>query len=152
MNLIDKTGGGSGLASLFAAGWESADTPGFIELVGPILYKEDGGRLRLGFLAGPKHENRRGVVQGGMIATFCDRSLAMAARRANNDLPQATIELSIRYIDAVQLGEFVEIVPEVVRKTRSVIFVRGTVTVGDRVVATADGIWKVLAEKRSAES
>ena len=152
MNLIDKPSASHSLESLLADGWKSADTPGFIELVGPILSKEDGGRLRLGFLAGPKHENRRGVVQGGMIATFCDRSLGMASRRANNDGPQATIELSIRYIDAVQLGEFVEIVPEIVRKTRSIVFVRGTATVGNRVVATADGIWKLLAEKGPAKA
>jgi acyl-coenzyme A thioesterase PaaI-like protein len=151
MNLIDKPAASNSLESLLADGWKSADTPGFIELVGPILYKEDGGRLRLGFLAGPKHEKRRGVVQGGMIATFCDRSLGMASRRANNDGPQATIELSIRYIDAVQLGEFVEIVPEIVRKTRSIVFARGTATVGNRVVATADGIWKLLTEKGPAK-
>lgn len=134
------------LESLLADGWAVANTPGFIELVGPILAREDGGRLRLGFLASAKHENRRGVVQGGMLATFCDRSLAMASRRVNNDEPQATIELSIRYIDAMRIGEFAEIEPQVVRKTRSVIFVRGTVTVGSRVVATADGIWKFLGK------
>jgi acyl-coenzyme A thioesterase PaaI-like protein len=131
--------------ALLANGWKPADTRGFIELVGPMLYRDDGETLRLGFLATAKHGNSRGVVQGGMIATFCDRSLAMGSRRVNNNLPQATIELSIRYIDAVQLGEFVEIAPEVVRKTRSVIFMRGTVTAGGRIVATADGIWKALA-------
>ncbi len=149
MDAVDTPVPAPTLESFLADGWRSADTRGFIELVGPILYKEDGGRLRLGFLAAPKHGNSRTVVQGGMIATFCDRSLAMAARRANNDLPQATIELSIRYIDAVQFGEFVEIAPEVVRKTRSIIFMRGTATVGARIVATADGVWKVLGRAGS---
>lgn len=149
MNLVDRATAGPSLESLLADGWKSADISAFITLVGPILYRDDAEGLRLGFLAGPKHENSRGVVQGGMIATFCDRSLAMACRRANNDLPQATIELSIRYIDAVHIGEFVEIVPEVVRKTRSVTFLRGTATVGNRTVATADGIWKILARKEA---
>jgi len=132
--------------ALLADGWKSADTQGFIEHVGPILYREDGDKLWLGFIATPKHGNSRGVVQGGMIATFCDRSLAMGSRRINDNLPQATIELSIRYIDAVQLGEFVVIAPEVVRKTRSIIFMRGTATANGRIVATADGIWKSLAK------
>lgn len=147
MSQIDKPVQTLSVQSLLADGWKSADRPGFIELVGPMLYRDDGDKLRLGFLATQKHGNSRGVVQGGMIATFCDRSLAMGSRRVNNDLPQATIELNIRYIDAVQLGEFVEIAPEVVRKTRSVVFMRGTVTAGGRIVATADGIWKVLAQK-----
>jgi hypothetical protein len=56
--------------------------------------------------------------------------------------------LSIRFIDAVQIGEFVESIPEIVRKTRSVIFVRGTMMVGSRVVATADGIWRIFAPRQ----
>jgi acyl-coenzyme A thioesterase PaaI-like protein len=134
------------IEALLAVGWKLANTPGFIEHVGPILYRDDGDKLRLGFIASPKHGNSRGVVQGGMIATFCDRSLAMGSRRINNNLPQATIELNIRFIDAVELGEFMEIAPGIARKTRSIVFMRGTVTADGRIVATADGIWKVLAK------
>jgi acyl-coenzyme A thioesterase PaaI-like protein len=70
----------------------------------------------------------------------------MGSRRINNNLPQATIELNIRFIDAVELGEFMEIAPGIARKTRSIVFMRGTVTADGRIVATADGIWKVLAK------
>jgi uncharacterized protein (TIGR00369 family) len=149
MNVIDGTARASSLESLLAAGWKPVDATGFIELVGPMLSKQEGDAVRYGFFSAPKHENRRGVVHGGMIATFADRALAMTSRRANDDLPQATIDLSVRYVDAVQVGEFVEAVCEVVRKTRSVIFVRATFTAGSRVVATADGIWKVLVPKRA---
>jgi acyl-coenzyme A thioesterase PaaI-like protein len=138
------------LESLLADGWKPMETTGFIGLIGPVLFREDGDDIRFGFVAEPKHENRRGVIQGGMLAAFADRTLAMTARRANNDLPQATIELSVRYVDAVQIGEFVQSVCEVVRKTRSIIFVRGTLTVGSRIVATADGVWKVLSSRHSA--
>ena len=147
MSVRDEAAPTPTLESLLADGWQPIETSGFIGLIGPILYKIDGDTIRFGFIAEPKHENRRGVVQGGMIAAFADRTLAMACHRANNDLPQATIELSVRYIDAVYVGEFVQSVCEVVRKTRSIIFVRGTLTVGSRVVATADGIWKLLAPK-----
>ena len=56
---------------------------------------------------------------------------------------------ALRFIDAVQIGEFVESTQQVVRKTRSVIFVRGTLMVGPRVIATADGIWKILVPRQS---
>ena len=33
---------------------------------------------------------------------------------------------------------------EIVRGTRSLVFIRGLLTVGERTVAAIDGIWKVL--------
>jgi hypothetical protein len=39
----------------------------------------------------------------------------------------------------------------VVRRTRSLIFMSGELVVGDRVVATANGVWKTLGGKRNAE-
>jgi acyl-coenzyme A thioesterase PaaI-like protein len=44
----------------------------------------------------------------------------------------------------VQIGDFVEAHCEIVRITRSIIFMRGTLMVGDRVVASASGVWKIL--------
>ena len=134
---------------LLAAGWKPLDTGAFIELVGEVYAKQDGKDIYYGFIAKPKHQNRRGVLHGGVLAAFVDRALALAGRRINDDLPQATIELSLRFIDAVRIGEFVKSKQEVVRKTRSVIFVRGTLMAGERVVATADGIWKILSSKHS---
>jgi acyl-coenzyme A thioesterase PaaI-like protein len=46
----------------------------------------------------------------------------------------------------VRLGEFVEVRSEVVRATRSVVFLEAKMLVGDRVVATASGIWKIIGE------
>ena len=133
--------------SLVADGWSPLDSGSFVEIVGQIYFKEAGDGIRYGFIADPRFKNRRSVLHGGFISAFADRTLALAGRRINNSGPQATIELSIRFIDAVQIGEFVESVPEVVRKTRSVIFVRGTMVVGSRIVATADGIWRIFAPR-----
>jgi acyl-coenzyme A thioesterase PaaI-like protein len=36
---------------------------------------------------------------------------------------------------------------EAVRATKSIIFVRGQITVGERIVATADGVWKRLGAR-----
>ena len=130
--------------SLLAAGWQPFSTPGFHEVVGQLYTKQCADDVHFGFIAEPVHKNRRDVLHGGILAAFADRTLALAGRRANDGRPQATIELSLRFIDAVRIGEFVVCAPEVVRKTRSLIFVRGRLLVGSRVVATADGIWKIL--------
>ena len=129
-----------------AAGWEAYSDDGFIGLVGPFWTRQDGETHRFAFLAEHKHHNRRGVVQGGMLMTFADRSLGMTAWYANDKKPQATVHLDVHFIDAVQIGEFVEAKCRVVRRTRSLIFMSGEITVGERVVATANGVWKALGK------
>ena len=129
-----------------AHGWETYAAEGFVSLVGPFWMKKTGEGYRYGFIAEPKHHNRRGVVQGGMIMTFADRSLGMTAWYANGKIPQATVHLDVHFIDAVQIGEFVEASCRVVRRTRSLIFMSGELTVGERVVATANGVWKALGK------
>ena len=99
------------------------------------------------FLAEPKHHNRRGVVQGGMLMTFADRSMGMTCWYANEKQLQATVQLDMHFLDAVQIGEFVEAKCKVARRTRSLIFMNAELVVGDRVVATANGVWKTLGKR-----
>ena len=140
-----------------SAGWEPYKDEGFIGLVGPFWSRpiktgqktETADSVEYAFLAETKHHNRRGVVQGGMLMTFADRSMGMTCWYANEKQPQATIQLDVHFIDAVQVGEFVECRAEVVRRTRSLIFMAGELVVGERVVATANGVWKTLGKPRS---
>jgi acyl-coenzyme A thioesterase PaaI-like protein len=126
------------------AGWEPYRDEGFIGLVGPFWMRKSGDSYLYAFMAEPKHHNRRGVVQGGMLMTFADRSMGMTCWYANERQPQATVQLDVHFIDAVQIGEFVEAKCKVVRRTRSVIFMSAELVVGTRIVATANGVWKTL--------
>ena len=130
-----------------AAGWERYTDEGFIGLVGPFWSRPSGDSVLYAFMAEPKHHNRRGVVQGGMLMTFADRSMGMTCWYANERQPQATVQLDMHFIDAVQVGEFVEAKCRVVRRTRSLIFMAAELVVGTRVVATANGVWKTLGKR-----
>jgi uncharacterized protein (TIGR00369 family) len=130
-----------------AAGWEPYRDEGFIGLVGPFWARQVGDDHFYAFMAAPKHHNRRGVVQGGMLVTFADRAMGMTCWYANERQPQATVQLDVHFIDAVQIGEFVEATCKVVRRTRSLIFMSAELVVGSRVVATANGVWKTLGKK-----
>jgi acyl-coenzyme A thioesterase PaaI-like protein len=139
-------------AALFnpaAAGWEPYEDEGFIGLVGPFWKRPAGDSYVFAFMAERKHHNRRGVVQGGMLMTFADRSMGMTCWYANERQRQATVQLDVHFIDAVQIGEFVEAKCKVVRRTRSLIFMSADLVVGERVVATAKGLWKTLGNKPS---
>ena len=127
-----------------AHGWETYADEGFIGLVGPFWMRMEGEAPRFGFVMEPKHHNRRGVLQGGMLMTFADRSMGMTCWYANGQKPQATVHLDVHFVHAVQMGEFVEARCKVVRRTRSLIFMTADLVVGERVVATGNGVWKTL--------
>ena len=129
-----------------AAGWEPYGDDGFIGLIGPFWTRPAGDSYRFAFMAEPKHHNRRGIVQGGMLMTFADRSMGMTCWYANERQPQATVQLDVSFVDAVKIGEFVEAKCTVVRRTRSLIFMSGDLVVGTRIVATAKGVWKALGK------
>ena len=84
-----------------------------------------------------------------MLMTFADRSMGMTCWYANERQPQATVQLDMHFIDAVQIGEFVEAKCKVVRRTRSLIFMSAELVVGTRIVATANGVWKTLGKRPS---
>jgi uncharacterized protein (TIGR00369 family) len=127
-----------------AAGWELVERTGFGDLAGPLWRKGDN---RFGFLVAEKHLNFNNVVHGGMLSTLVDQAMGMTALRATGNKPHATIELNVQFVGAMRLGEFVEAACDVVRLTRSIIFMRSTVTVGDRTVGIASGVWKVYGER-----
>jgi uncharacterized protein (TIGR00369 family) len=130
-----------------AEGWIIRDDePGLISLVGPLWQRGEGKSITFGFLAQEKHLNRRNVVHGGTLMTFADQALGLTAREMTGGLPQATIQLDTHFLAPAVAGEFIAIHAEVVRHTRSILFLRGTLSVGERVIATAQGIWKVLAQ------
>jgi uncharacterized protein (TIGR00369 family) len=130
---------------LRAGGWRPLEADGFIAYVGPFWVKHEDNVLEMGFIADARHENRRGVVQGGMLATLADRAMGLAIRLENEGAPQTTIQLDIHYVDSARIGEFIKARCRVVRKTRHVLFVDADLLAGDRLVATAKGIWKALA-------
>lgn len=126
-------------------GWERRSDEGFVGLIGPFWQRRDNDRSALGLLTEPKHHNRRGVVQGGVLMTLADRALGTGAWHETGGKPQATVQLDVHFVETVKIGEFVEARGQVVRRTHSLVFMRGTLVVGSRVVATADGVWKILA-------
>ena len=125
------------------AGWKVVKQNGFGALAGPIWRQGDA---RFAFLVEAKHLNFADIVHGGMLATLADQAMGMTALRATGNKPHATIELNIQFVGAVRLGEFVEAHCEVVRLTRSIIFMQCKLVVGTRLVANATGIWKIRGE------
>jgi acyl-coenzyme A thioesterase PaaI-like protein len=129
---------------LKASGWTIVETTGFIHLVGPLWQRLVNGEHEYALIAQDKHHNRRGLVQGGVLMTFADRTCGMTARAVSGKPKLATVQLDTHFVEAGKIGEILLSKPRVVRSTRSLIFVSTEVTVDKRCIAMANGVFKIL--------
>ena len=137
--MIDKPA-----ARMKADGWKLVEATGFIQIVGPLWERLVDGKYEYALLAEDKHHNRRGLVQGGVIMTFADRTCGMTARFVSGKLTLATVQLDTHFVEAGKIGEVLISRPHVVRSTRSLIFITTEVTVDKRCIAMASGVFKIL--------
>jgi acyl-coenzyme A thioesterase PaaI-like protein len=127
-----------------AAGWRALPGAALPSGIGVPWARRQDGHWRYGLLTVGEHANPQGAVHGGVLMTFIDHGLSMLAWEAANRQPCATIQLNGHFLDAVRPGEFIELLGEVTRTGRALVFVRGLLRVADREVVAADGIWRVL--------
>jgi acyl-coenzyme A thioesterase PaaI-like protein len=129
---------------LKSSGWSIVDTTGFLSLVGPLWHRVVTDEHEYALIAQDKHHNRRGLVQGGLLMTFADRTCGMTARYVSGRPTLATVQMDTHFVDSAKIGEILLSKPRVVRSTRSLIFTTTEVTAGDRCIAMASGVFKIL--------
>src|SRR5438270_11545763 len=129
---------------LKASGWTIVETTGFLHLIGPLWQRVVNDEHEYALVAQDKHHNRRGLVQGGVLMTFADRTCGIAARFTSGKPMLATVQLDVHFVEAGKIGEILVSRPRVVRSTRSLIFMSTEVTVERRCIAMANGVFKIL--------
>src|SRR2546430_17715674 len=123
-------------------GWKIVETSGFRQLIGPLWQRVVNGAHEYALITEDKHHNRSGLVQGGVLMTFADRTCGMTARYVSGKPKLATVQLDTHFVEAGKIGEVLISKPRVVRSTRSLIFVSTEVTVEKRCIAM--GVFKIL--------
>lgn len=131
-------------SDLLADGWDLVDSPGFGRLVGPLYRKQAESGPIFGLLAEEKHLNSAGIVHGGMIMALADHAIGHASVAHTQHERQVTIQLNTQFISAARLGDFLVAAGQVFSETRTLVFVGGTINVGERLVAQSTGVWKKL--------
>ncbi len=125
-------------------GWKIVDTSGFLHLVGPLWQRLVDGKHEYALITEDRHHNRSGLVQGGVLMTFADRTCGMTARYVSGKPKLATVQLDTHFVEPGKIGEVLISKPHVVRSTRSLIFITTEVTVDKRCIAMASGVFKIL--------
>lgn len=91
------------------------------------------------------HLNPGGITHGGFIMSLLDSGMGTAAyRHLGRETRIATIAFDVKFISASTTGDLLMGTAKVLRKTRSLVFMQGEIRCGDKLIATAEGIWKVL--------
>ena len=129
---------------LKSEGWKIVETTGFLHLIGPLWQRVVDGELEFALITEDKHHNRRGLVQGGVLMTFADRTCGMTARHVSGKPTMATVQLDTHFVESGKIGEVLISKPHVVRTTRSLVFITTEVTVDKRCIAMASGVFKIL--------
>lgn len=125
-------------------GWKIVETTGFLHLIGPLWQRVVDDELEFALITEDKHHNRRGLVQGGVLMTFADRTCGITARHVSGKPTLATVQLDTHFVESGKIGEVLISKPHVVRSTRSLIFITTEVTVDKRCIAMASGVFKIL--------
>lgn len=114
----------------------------FAQMVGPLYLRQGTDGPRFGFLAQDRHGNDMLGVHGGMLMTLADQVLGLTVMMAVDHAKVVTVSLNCDFVSPALPGQWIEGQALVVRKTSSLIFVRGSLWVGDAVVVSAAGVWK----------
>ena len=126
------------------AGWSYY--PGgdpFEDLAGQFYFKVgDDGRPVCAFRAERKHMNGGGFMHGGCLMTFADYALFCIATEELAGGGGVTLSFNSEFIATARPGDLIEATGEIVKAGKSVIFIRGEIFTGARMLLTFSGVIK----------
>ncbi len=118
---------------------------GFSRHNGPFYQKIEGHDNYRGFYVLERHCNSMGIAHGGQLVSFVDALLGMAVYRVTRMAP-ITVRLTSDFVASAKRGDWVEGKGKVTRAGSTVIFASADLYVEERIVLTAQGVFK--AQKR----
>ncbi len=128
------------------AGWTTWGTGAdpYETYIGPFCFRVDGERARCAFEPQPHHLNGGGALHGGILMSFADFSLFAFAHNALRGQMAVTLTCNSEFLSAGGLDGWVEAEGEVLRETRSLVFVRGLIRQGGRPLLAFSGTLKKI--------
>lgn len=131
------------------AGWTtwSLGSDPYETAIGPFYFRMDGERIRCAFQPRREHLNGGGTIHGGALMSFADFALFGIAHKALNGAHAVTLTCNSEFIGAGALEGVVEAEGEILRDTRSVVFIRGLVTQASRPLLSFSGTLKKIPRR-----
>ena len=116
----------------------------YLDLIGPLYMRSDGERLTLGMAVEERHCNRRGTAHGGLLTSLADVALGYAAGHGAEDGRQlTTAALSVQFLGAAHLGDWVESTAEILKLGSRIAYATCFLTAKHHRIVQASGIFSV---------
>ena len=90
------------------------------------------------------HLNTGKIAHGGFLSTIADTGMGTAAHRVAGDKRCVTINLDVKFISAGQLGDKLKGKVEILKKTKTLVFISCEISNDKEIVVSASGTWKIL--------
>ena len=90
------------------------------------------------------HLNTGKIAHGGFLSTIADTGMGTAAHRVAGDRRCVTINLDVKFISAGQLGDKLKGKVEILKKTKTLVFINCKISNDKEIVLSASGTWKIL--------
>ncbi len=90
------------------------------------------------------HLNKRGITHGGFVCTLIDAGAGTAVYRSTNHQSCVTVSLDVKFIAPTLKGDEIIGIVEILKKTKSMVFVDCKLKKNSQIVAQASGVWKVF--------
>jgi acyl-coenzyme A thioesterase PaaI-like protein len=126
-------------------GWSHAPQfDPFEAFLGPYFERFDSGSREMAFFVDDRHTNVSGYAHGAALMTFSDAVLGYKVWDETDRAACVTIAQQTSFVGSGRLGDLVQCRPQLVRKTREIVFVRGDFFADGKIVFTAQSAWKLL--------
>ncbi len=110
--------------------------------IGPLLLRREGGALcRVRMAIEARHTNAGDVIHGGTTLGFADVSMfgALYVLTGTDPIGSVTVDLSMQFVGAGSARKPLDAMVELLRETKRLAFMRGTMVQGERVIAAFSG-------------
>jgi uncharacterized protein (TIGR00369 family) len=114
--------------------------------IGPVYERGAAPAKTFALLVDKRHVNMRDIIHGGMLMTFADAALGQAVWDFTDRAPSVTLNMQSQFLKPAKAGDLIEVAPELIRKTRSLVFMRGDFRVRGETIFAVTSVWKLLGQ------
>ena len=118
---------------------------GFIKNLGGISFnKINEKNYEFKYKVKDMHLNTGGIAHGGFLASIADAGMGTAAHMISENKRCVTINLEIKFLSAGKLGDDLIGKVQILKKTKTLIFINCIMSNSKEIVSSASGTWKIL--------
>ncbi len=122
-----------------------SNKPSFMKHNGGLLFRSiNKNKYEFKTKIERSHLNKAGITHGGFLCTIIDAGSGTGAHRSSGNKPCVTISLDVKFIGPSNLGDEIVGTVEIMKKTKSMVFLSCKLKNKNKIIATALGIWKIL--------